>query len=107
MPARATTTGAVGLAVLVDLIEAVGAIGAGTDGRLGQAPPATEVPAFASTVDLVVMDDAGFGLDGAAAARKAATQFLSEATRPGDLVSLGTAIGDAGSSKPCPRPSTP
>jgi len=39
-------------------------------------------------VFLVVMDDTGLGLDGAVAARKAAGQFLSEATRPGDLVSL-------------------
>ena len=39
-------------------------------------------------VFLVVMDDAGLGLDSAAAAQKAAKQFLSEATRPGDLVSM-------------------
>lgn len=39
-------------------------------------------------VFLVVMDDTGLGLESAAAARKAARQFLSEATRPGDLVSM-------------------
>jgi VWFA-related protein len=39
-------------------------------------------------VFLVVMDDAGLGLESAAVARKAAKQFLSEATRPGDLVTL-------------------
>jgi len=39
-------------------------------------------------VFLVVMDDAGLGLDSAAAAQKAAKQFLSEATRPGDMVSM-------------------
>jgi VWFA-related protein len=39
-------------------------------------------------VFLVVMDDAGLGLPGAIAARKAAKQFLSEAKRPGDLVTI-------------------
>lgn len=37
---------------------------------------------------IIVMDDAGIGLESAAAARKAARQFLSESTRAGDLVSL-------------------
>jgi VWFA-related protein len=154
-----------GLAVLVALLEALGATLAGTDDRPGQGPPAPNPPTFAATVDailvdavvtdkegrtvkgltagdfvvredgepqaltsfeavdlppvpagaatppvpaaaprssandggtaessrrvfLVVMDDAGLGLDSAAAARKAAKQFLSEATRAGDLVSL-------------------
>jgi VWFA-related protein len=44
--------------------------------------------ASARRVFIVVMDDAGLGMDGAGAARKAAKQFLSETTRPGDLVSL-------------------
>jgi VWFA-related protein len=39
-------------------------------------------------VFLVVLDDAGLGLDSAAAARRAAKQFLSDSTRPGDLVSV-------------------
>jgi hypothetical protein len=56
MPPRTTTTGAVGLAVLGGLIAAVGAPGAGTDGRPGQEPPATEVPAFASKVDVILVD---------------------------------------------------
>jgi VWFA-related protein len=37
---------------------------------------------------LIVMDDAGLGLAGGVAARKAAHQFLSDAARPGDLVSV-------------------
>ena len=39
-------------------------------------------------VFLLVVDDAGLDLDGAAAAQKAAMRFLSEAAGPGDLVSL-------------------
>jgi VWFA-related protein len=39
-------------------------------------------------VFVLVMDDAGLGLDGAIAARKAARQFLSASTRKGDRVSL-------------------
>jgi VWFA-related protein len=39
-------------------------------------------------VFLVVIDDAGLGLDGAATAQKAAKRFLAGATRPGDLVTL-------------------
>jgi VWFA-related protein len=39
-------------------------------------------------VFVLVLDDAGFGLEGAIAARKAAKQFLSGAARPGDLVSI-------------------
>jgi VWFA-related protein len=42
----------------------------------------------ARRVFLLVMDDTGLGLESAAAARKAAKQFLSEASRPGDLVSI-------------------
>ncbi len=39
-------------------------------------------------VFLIVMDDAGLGLAGVVAARKAASQFLSDAVRPGDVVSV-------------------
>jgi VWFA-related protein len=42
----------------------------------------------AGRVFLVVMDDAGLGLEGTIAARKAARQFLSAFTRRGDHVSL-------------------
>jgi len=39
-------------------------------------------------VFLIVLNDEGLGLAGALTARKAAKQFLADATRPGDLVSL-------------------
>jgi VWFA-related protein len=39
-------------------------------------------------VFVVVMDDSGLGLDGAAAAQRVAKRFLADASRPGDLVSL-------------------
>jgi VWFA-related protein len=42
----------------------------------------------ARRVFLLVMDDTGLGLESAVAARKAGRRFLSEATRPGDLVSV-------------------
>jgi len=63
-----------------------------------QAPQAAAAPPQSASVGgaadlprrvfLIVMDDAGLGLAGAIAAQKAAKQFLSDATRPGDLVSL-------------------
>jgi VWFA-related protein len=164
MHPRSVTARAVGLAVLVGLLETVGAVRAGTDGP-DQEPPATKLPTFAAAVDvilvdavvtdkqgrtvkgltaedfvvredgepqtltsfeavdlapapvaearqpvpaaasrasandgeatessrrvfLMVMDDAGLGLESAAAAQKAAKEFLSGATRPGDLVSV-------------------
>jgi VWFA-related protein len=163
--------GRLGWVVLAGLLEAVGAVRAGTDGPPVQEPSATKVPTFAAAVDvilvdavvtdeqgrmargltvadfvvredgepqeltsfeavdlapvavaekqppvpaaalrssandggagepsrrvfLIVMDDAGLGLESAAAARKVARQFLSEDTRPGDLVSM--VVPDAG-----------
>jgi VWFA-related protein len=161
MHPRSLTARTVGLAALVGLLEAGGAVPAGTDGP-GQEPSAAKPPAFAAGVDVVlvdavvtdehglavrgltaedfvvredgepqaltsfeavdlapvpaaearpatpsrssandglaaassrrvfllVMDDAGLGLDSAAATRKAAKQFLSQAVQAGDLVSL-------------------
>jgi len=49
---------------------------------------ANDGPAESRRVFVVVMDDAGLGTAGAVAARKAAKQFLTDATRPGDLVSV-------------------
>jgi len=47
-----------------------------------------EPPDPSRRVFLVVLDDGGLGLDGAAAAKRVAKRFLAEAARPGDLVSL-------------------
>jgi hypothetical protein len=55
MRPRSVTARTIGLAVLVGLLETVGAIRAGTDGP-GQKPSATKPPTFAAAVDVVLID---------------------------------------------------